>query len=163
MSKLNKMLLLARQAAVRKDIYIWSAQGEKVRSLKIGNIIDMEQNEVQACRVLKHIADMVNGGYITKRTRAFDCSGAMCWMLVKAGVEAEGFDTTADGLMRRYKAADLDNITNGDLVFKCNNNGAFHVGLYADGKVYECKGRDYGFIVGAFNSTWNAASRPDYT
>lgn len=62
--------------------------------------------------------------------RGFDCSGLVIECLQSVGVFPRGQDTTADGLMRRYRAIEAEDAGEGDLVFWTRSNGrAFHVGI----------------------------------
>lgn len=163
MSTVSKVISQAKKQIEYHSIYLWGAQGEKVRNLSIKKIIKMETSAGNAKRVLNFIASIAE--YITSSTRAFDCSGFICWLFCKYGILPKGYDNTANGLMKKFSVVNIAERKAGDLVFKCYDNGnAYHVGLYVgDNKVIEAKGRDYGVIVSTFDTSWDECRRPEYT
>lgn len=163
MSTVSKVIAQAKKQVDYHSIYLWGAQGEKVRNLSIKKIIKMETGAVNAKRVIDFIGSIVE--YITGSTRAFDCSGFICWLFCKYGILPKGYDNTANGLMKKFSVVNIAERKAGDLVFKCYDNGnAYHVGLYAgNNKVIEAKGRDQGVIVSTFDTSWDECRRPEYT
>ena len=164
MSSVSKVILQAKKQVEYHSIYLWGAQGEKVRNLSVKKIIKMETSAGNAKRVLNFIGSIV--AVITNSTRAFDCSGFICWLLCKYGILPKGYDNTADGLMNKFKVVLPAERKPGDLVFKCYHDSgkAYHVGLYiGDNKVVEAKGRDQGVIVSTFDTSWDNCRRPEYT
>lgn len=164
MTQAETMCEKAKKQVKYHSIYLWSAQGQHVRSLTCGRIRKMEKSGTEAARVFRRIADIMAQGYYTSHTRAFDCSGLICWLLVLCGVESKGFDLTAAGLLKRYKIVTITDIVAGDLLYKVDNTGsAYHVGLYVgNGMLVEAKGRDAGVVISTLNSSWNDANRPNY-
>lgn len=125
-------------------IYLWSAQGQKVKNLSTGDIYRMETNETNAKAVLERIQMQDAIGWNTSKTKAFDCSGAMCYILAKIGREPAGFDATADQLAKRYPSR-LEPVR-GCLVHRPG-----HIGMYiGDGYLMEAKGRKYGVVISPF-------------
>lgn len=60
----------------------------------------------------------------------FDCSGMVLELLQSVGAYPRGQDTTANGLMHKYRAIKRGDVTPTDLVFWVNANGkAYHVGM----------------------------------
>lgn len=154
----------AKKQVKYHSIYLWSAQGQHVKTLKAGTIRKMETSGSNAARVLRRIADIMAQGLYSTNTRAFDCSGLLCWLLVLVGVEAKGFDLTANGLLNRYsRVLNLVDLVAGDLVYKLENGKAVHVGLYiGNGMVIEAKGRDAGVVISTLTDSWQAGNRPVY-
>lgn len=158
-----KVIKMAYNQVSYNSIYIWGGQGEKARNLTIKKIKKMENSPANASRVLKHIADVIEK--ITLHTRSFDCSGLIIWLFIKAGLLPKDYDTTADGLMRKYKEVQYSELLPGDLCYKTNSDTgkAYHVGLYVgDNTVIEAAGRDKGVIYSYSPNTWNKFNRPNY-
>lgn len=145
------------------SIYIWGAQGEKVNVLTAKAICKMETSADNAARVIRFIYK--NLARMSGKARAFDCSGFAICCLVYAGVLEVGYDTTANGLMheRKFKRVDISQRQPGDLIFKCKDLKAYHVGIWTGEKVAEAAGRDAGVIYSDFNDSWTECRRPDYT
>lgn len=164
MTQAETMCEKAKKQVKYHSIYLWSAQGQHVRSLTSGRIRKMETSGANAARVFRRIADIMAQGYYTSHTRAFDCSGLICWLLVLCGVESKGFDLTAAGLLKHYNIITITDIVAGDLLYKVDDTGhAYHVGLYlGNGMLIEAKGRDTGVVISTLNSSWNDANRPNY-
>jgi len=65
--------------------------------------------------------------------RGFDCSGLVIEVLQSVGILPHGYDATADGLYRKFKAREVDKGRTGCLVLWLNASGvALHVELMAD-------------------------------
>jgi cell wall-associated NlpC family hydrolase len=65
----------------------------------------------------------------------FDCSGFVLECLKSAGVVTEGFDTTADGLLKRFSEHKIASPEKGALLFYLRPNGtARHVVICCDDK-----------------------------
>lgn len=128
------------------SIYIWGAQGELVNQLSNLKIRAMEQNESTYLRVINFINMLRCYSMLSSKTRAFDCSGLICWALVMAGVEKEGFDMTSDDLAKRYPKT--KKLRKGCLVHRPGHIGAY-IGY---NHIVESKGRDYGVVISPFDS-----------
>lgn len=148
---LEKFLKHLVNAAAKHFVYIWGAQGEKVKSLTKTQIRNMESSETNYERVLQFIAMLVSFRWLTKRVRAFDCSGLVCFYLVKVGREGKGFDTTADNLAKRYPLS--SELKPGMLLHRSG-----HIAVYmGHSHLIEAKGRDYGVVVSPFiKSEWDS-------
>lgn len=160
MNKREKAIYYAEQQTKNGSCYVWSGQGEKLLKLTIKDIIAMEQSLEAAARVFKHIAELLINQKITSKSKVFDCSGLVIKALIYAGVLHAGFDTTADGLLKKFP--EPSEAWPGDLVFKVNANGkAYHVGILKDKQtVIEAAGRETGIIESPYNSKWNAVRTP---
>ena len=165
MTQAETMCEKAKKQVKYHSIYLWSAQGQHVRSLTSGRIRKMETSGANAARVFRRIADIMAQGYYTSHTRAFDCSGLICWLLVLCGVESKGFDLTAAGLLNRYKhVLSIKDLVAGDIVYKLDEKGhAYHIGLYlGNGMLVEAKGRDAGVVISTLTDSWTTGNRPNY-
>lgn len=146
MDKVDKYIKLLTQAVNNHAIYLWGAQGEKVLSLSEDDIYRKETSRNNAERVIRYCKMLDEYGWLTKKTRAYDCSGLVCYCLVKAGVEEKGFDLTADDLFKRYPKKSI--LHYGVLLHRKG-----HIGTYIGNKhLIEAKGRDYGVVVSPYNS-----------
>lgn len=146
----SRFIKLLMKMVKYHSIYLWGAQGELVNQLSTETIINMETSEKNALRVIDFIALLNAFGMVKKETRAFDCSGLICWCLVLVGKETQGFDTTADGLFAKYKHT--TKLRRGVLVHRKG-----HIGCYIGyNHVIEAKGRDYGVVISPYNaSDWD--------
>lgn len=152
----EKYIELLTKAVNNHAIYVWGAQGELVKDLLAsGNLKNMEPNPKNFDRVKQHIAMLDFYGWLTKKTRAYDCSGLVCYCLVKAGREESGFDLTADQLAKRYRK--VEQPTFGSLLHRPG-----HIGTYIGfNNLIEAKGRDYGVVVSPFKaSDWTDYCNP---
>lgn len=144
MDKIEKFLDTLLSAVNYHGIYLWGGQGEKVLSLTEQDILDRETSKENAERVMRYIKFLDSCGWLTKKTRAFDCSGLVCYALVKAKIESKGFDDTADGLFNRYPHTVT--LHEGSLLHRKG-----HIGVYMGYKhLIESKGRDYGVCVSPY-------------
>lgn len=161
---IETLIDLAKKMVKYHCIYLWSAQGQHVSKLNCAKIRKMELSGTEAARVMRRIADIMAQGFYSSSTRAFDCSGLICWLFVKIGLEAKGFDLTANGLLNRYtRVLALADLIAGDLVYKLKDGKAVHVGLYiGNGMVIEAKGRDAGVVISTLSDSWTAGNRPNY-
>jgi len=76
--------------------------------------------------------------------KGFDCSGLILEVLQAVGIIPHGYDTTADGLYRRF-SANLTRPGPGTLVFWLNSSGrAVHVEMMID----------EGHVIGASGGGW---------
>lgn len=131
--------------------YIWGAQGMKIKGLDPKVIDHMETSPANADKVKRYIAMLDAHGWLTSKSKAFDCSGLICYILVKCGIEKPGFDMTADGLAGRYpKRANLRE--------GCILHRKGHVGLYiGGGYLIEAKGRVWGVVVSPYTAAdWDS-------
>lgn len=141
---LAKYLKHLVNAAAKHFVYIWGAQGEKVKSLTKTEIENMETSKTNTNRVFQFVTMLISFRWLTKRTRAFDCSGLVCYYLTKVGREPKGFDITADALYKKYPHS--KELLPGMLLHRSG-----HIATYAgNGHLIEAKGRDYGVIVSPF-------------
>ena len=107
MTKLEKVLLYARKQAGRCSPYVWSGQGQKVKSLTVLKLAKMENSGTNAGRVMEFIYN--NRTKIDKNSKIFDCSGFVICALQYAGILPEkGYDTTANGLMNSTFFQEVD-------------------------------------------------------
>lgn len=146
----EKFLRLLAIAVKWRCIYIWGAQGEKVTSMTDEDIIHKEQSLDDAYRVIKLIKCLKELKLFNNKCRAFDCSGLICYCLVKCGREKAGFDMTADNLYNRYpKVASLHE---GVLLHRKG-----HIAVYVgNSHLIEAKGRDYGVVLSPYKaSEWD--------
>lgn len=143
---LDKFLKHLVNAAAKHFVYIWGAQGEKIKSLTKTQIRNMESSETNYERVMQFIAMLVSFRWLTKRVRAFDCSGLVCYYLTKVGREPKGFDIRADDLAKRYPLS--PELKHGMLLHRSG-----HIAVYVGhNHLIEAKGRDYGVIVSPFKA-----------
>lgn len=152
-----KFLKLISWAAKHHCIYLWGAQGEKVKNLPNDKIYKMETSRDNAERVIYLIALFNAFGWISSKTRAFDCSGLICYCLVKCGLEAKtpGFDLKADDLAKRYPRT--DKLKPGVLLHRKG-----HIGVYVGyNHLIEAKGRDYGVVVSPYKAEEWESTFPD--
>ena len=127
------------------SIYLWGAQGQLVNQLTETDIIKMETSVTNATRVISFVNLLKSFNMVKKFTRAFDCSGLICWALVMCRRENEGFDITADELFKRYPH--VKTLTPGVLVHRSG-----HIGCYmGHNHVIEAKGRDWGVVITPFD------------
>lgn len=148
---LTKFLKLLSNAVKNFAVYIWGGQGQLVRGLTKEKIYEMELSPEHADRVIKHIEMKNKYGFINKKTRAYDCSGLICYCLVKCGREEKGFDTNADGLFKRYPRQK-------EIAIGCLVHRPRHIGAYIGyGYLIESKGREYGVVISPFKKEeWDA-------
>lgn len=131
--------------------YIWGAQGEKLMKLSKEDIARMETGPANVEKVIRYINMLAAHGWLTGKSKAFDCSGLICYLLVKCGIEKPGFDMTADQLASRYpKRA---NLREGCLLHRKG-----HIGLYiGGGYLIEAKGRVWGVVVSPYTAAdWDS-------
>ncbi len=115
------------------------------------------------------VADPENGSsyYLGDCTRwigklVTDCSGLIEWFLLKQGVT--NCDSYSGGMYKNWCSERSTNMNimpyvPGLAVFKRNDKGVFHVGIYVGkDRVIEAKGAMYGVVVSQFSadSDWNA-------
>lgn len=164
MTKLEKVLLYASKQAHRCSPYVWSGQGQKVKSLTVCKLAKMENSGTNAGRVMEFIFN--HQSEIDKNSKVFDCSGFVICALQYANVLPKDFDDTANGLMHSKYFTDVDykDKRPGDLIFKVEDDKAYHVGIVTDAAmVTEAKGRAYGVVENRIDSAWSQCRRPAYT
>ena len=164
MTKLEKVLLYASKQASRCSPYVWSGQGQKVKSLTVLKLAKMENSGANAGRVMEFIYN--HKAMIDKNSKIFDCSGFVICALQYAGILPEEYDTTANGLMNSafFQKVDFKDKREGDLIFKVEDEKAYHVGIVTSKDlVTEAKGRAYGVIENHIDTVWCQCRRPDYT
>lgn len=124
--------------------YIWGAQGQKLKELDNETIFKMETSPDNARTVINYINMLTTHGWLTGKSKAFDCSGLVCYVLAKIGREAADFDMAADQLAKRYPARLAP-------VQGCLVHRPGHVGIYiGDSYLIEAKGRKWGVVVSPF-------------
>ena len=150
--------------------YLWGAEGSPVLSTTPAEIIKKEQNpqlsakenRENAARVMLHVASLIKDGKNLKNALFFDCSGLVLFVLNNTKLNGTSLyigDTTADGLFLNGTPISVKYAKEGDLVFKGDSTHKNHVGYVgAGGKVYECKGRNYGAVVSDITE-WPFAAR----
>ena len=144
------------------SIYVWGGQGQLATEALIDKLETSASNKKTAKALL---AKRRKQGY--KNIKAFDCSGLVTEAMSAAGMEADSFDTTAQGLQRSYcTSITRSALKPGDLVFRQNSKGTYHVGVVVDFNlnVIESRGRAYGVVKRGINASgssyWNAYGRP---
>ena len=163
---LNEFISYLKEQVANMSIYVWGAQGQKYPVLNEAWIKSKESNPVHRANALKMYKKACANGH-EKDCRAFDCSGlGMFWLIDKKVYKN---DMTANGMKGKCKLISKSALKRGDWVFRTYKSGskkgqAYHIGYVVDDalNVIEAKGRAYGVIKGAFNSSyWNAYGRPD--
>ena len=97
-----------------------------------------------------------------------DCSGLIEWFLLKRGVS--NCDSYSGGMYRNWCSDKSTNMslmphTPGVALFKKNDKGIYHVGIYVGkDRVIEAKGAAYGVVVTQFSAdpAWNAWGKFDW-
>lgn len=155
---IDKLVYYALQQVHHGSIYVWGGQGQKLKSFKLLELVEMETSAENAERVVKHLYN--SRGSIDNLARIFDCSGLVCKALEYAKFVTSGFDLNANGLYLKYDKKSIIKRERGDLIYKLNNAGvAVHVGIVYDyDYVIEDKGRDYGVVKSKIDSSWNACN-----
>ena len=164
MAQLEKALYYAEKQCSRCSPYVWAGQGQKLKTITLEDLAAMETSGDNAGRVAKYVYN--NRDRITKDSKIFDCSGFVICCLIYAGYLPKGYDSTADGLMKSnyFERVDFNRRQPGDLIFKCENHKAYHVGIVThDGFVAEARGRDYGVVNRLQDAVWTECRRPRYT
>lgn len=160
MNKVDKMIYYAEQQAHHNDPYIWGGQGEKLKTLTVLKLCEMETSAENAQRVIEYVyKNRVN---FDNKTKVYDCSGLVCKALEYAGIVKSGFDTTANELYLKFDKVPIGNRRRGDLIYKFNKAMiATHVGIvYGESYVIEAKGRDYGVVMSKIDNSWTGCNRP---
>ena len=156
MSKLYEFLELLYDQ-VGRGIYVWGGDGELLDDMDkpIAWIERHESNASDAKRAVSLYKKRLDKG-ITN-VRAFDCSGLVYWALNKLGLQKS--DVSSRGLYALCDDIKKSELRDGDLMFKHNGVRIVHVGVYANGQVIECKGRDHGVVISKISSSWNRFGR----
>lgn len=152
MTSTEKVVSMAGKIVDNNAVYIWGAQGQKVYKLTLEDIRQMETSEANAKAVFSRIQMLRSIGLVNKKNRAFDCSGLICWLMVKAGIEtAKDFDMRADDIFKRYTKTPI--VKTGCLLHRTG-----HIALYiGNGYLIEAKGRKYGCCISVFDAKeWDA-------
>lgn len=140
----EKFISKLEKVADRRDPYIWSGQGQKLRKLNIFELISMSQSLTALLAMITYIFNCMRQGYRMTDCKVFDCSGLMTYYLIKLGVISG--DTTAQGLYNISKKKNISEVQRGDLVFcGTNEKDITHVGCYiGNNTVIEARGSKYG-------------------
>lgn len=126
-------------------LYLWGGQGELVNQLSNDDIRDREGDTANALKVINFMNMLKAYNLVKKDTRAFDCSGLICWALVEVGREKKGFDMKADNLFEHYPH--YTKLAPGMLVHRKG-----HIACYIGyDHVIEARGRDWGVVISPFN------------
>lgn len=164
---LNDFIDYLNKQVKNMSIYVWGAQGQKYPMLTADWIKSKEANPTHRANALKQYRKAVAAGH-EKDCRAFDCSGlGMFWL--ENVIHYYKADMNANGMKGKCKAISKAQLKKGDWVFRVYKSGsnkgrAYHIGYVVDDalRVVEAKGRAYGVICSAFNSSyWNAYGRPE--
>ena len=139
----EKFLDLLKRYVNSHSIYLWGAQGEQVKKLNYETVRKMETSAANAQRVIRRIELLKEMKWISGKTRAFDCSGLLCYCLYHSGREPE-IDITADSLFARYPHT--TQLTEGCLLHRSGHIAAY-IGL---NYLIEAKGRDYGVVISPY-------------
>ena len=164
MTKIEKAIKYAKAQLTRLTPYVWGGQGEKLmKNFSVMKLCAMEDTADNAARVIKVIYK--NKGKATKASKIFDCSGFVIKCLEYSGIVSKGYDTTADGLYKKYTPISTVARKAGDLAFRVDKNGhAYHVGILLDhDTVAHCKGRDWGLVSEPWTDTYWTACRRCFT
>ena len=155
---IDKMVYYALQQVHHGSPYVWGGQGQKLKSFKLMELVEMETSSENAQRVVNYVYK--NRTSIDSLARIFDCSGLVCKAMEYAKLAPSGFDMTANGLYLKYDKKSIIKRERGNLIYKLNNAGvAVHVGIVYDyDYVIEAKGRDYGVVKSKIDSSWNACN-----
>jgi cell wall-associated NlpC family hydrolase len=145
-------------------IYLWGGQGQiygasdpRVKPLTIELIRKVETQSQYRNDAIKLFNSRIKNNKIP--FRAFDCSGLVIfWLLIEKKLISR--DYTAQGIYDSLcKPVNKDDLLPGDLGFRTGNDSC-HVGVYVgDGKIVHSKGRAYGVVMEAINSSWNKWGR----
>ena len=164
---LTKFITYLNEQVRNMSIYVWGAQGQRYPVLNAEWIRKHESNLTHRRDALKQYEKACKAGH-EKDCKAFDCSGlGMYWL--QNVTKYYRTDMNANGMKGVCKALKKEQLKKGDWVFRTYKTGtkkgrAYHIGYVIDDalNVIEAKGRAYGVIKGAFNSSyWNAYGRPD--
>lgn len=92
----------------------------------------------------------------------WDCSGLVLGTLLKLGLIAKGFDTTAHGIFKNICVeVKKENLKPGDLVFVADSTGYIgHVGIYiGNNRVLQARGTYYGCVETPLFPSFNRFGR----
>ena len=127
-------------------IYLWGGNGEYTENLRLKQIRSQEQSLHDVSRVLRHIADCYDAGYVMTKSRAIDCSGLVIAALRDLQCIKSTEDYRARDLQKMSKVVELDKLKPGDCVYN-KEKDATHMGVYAGyNMVIESAGRDVGVV-----------------
>lgn len=122
--------------------YVWGGQGEI--DFDEAWIRKMETSETNAKRVIAFCNRQKEKG--VEHIAAYDCSGLIVRFFLDNKLIAE--DTTSRGLYSMSVPIEREKLSRGDLVFRSNVSGIYHVGVYVgDYMVIHAKGRDDGVVL----------------
>ena len=155
MSKITKFIeWLTAQVG---SIYVWGGQGETATEALIRKMETSQTNINRALALYnKRVAEGKNP------IKAYDCSGLIvCYFLKEKYISS---DMTAAGLYAICKAIKKSDLAAGDLVFRRDGAGIYHVGVYiGNGEVIHAMGRDVGVVRQGIDSNgtsyWNRYGR----
>ena len=155
MTTREKAINIACKIVENHCAYIWGAQGMKIKGLDPKVIDQMETSPTNAKKVKQFIAMLEAHGWLTSKSKAFDCSGLICHILVKIGIENPGFDIIADELAKRYPRRAV--IRPGVLLHRPG-----HIAIYiGNNYLIEAKGRVWGVCVSPYVAKEWESTFPD--
>ena len=127
-------------------VYLWGGNGEPTPLLSFAKIAAMESSRHDACRVMKHIADLYDSGVDMSKSIAADCSGLIVKILRDLKCIPSTADYRARDLQAMCKKKSLIRLQPADLVFN-KEKTATHTGIYVgNDMVVEMQGRDRGCV-----------------
>jgi cell wall-associated NlpC family hydrolase len=135
-----------------QTVYVWSKFGViRDGGTTITNSSSTDGEYVSGSKVqifLDALISKIGCAYVwgAEGPDSFDCSGFICWGLIKAGVKPYGFRTTAEGLWNMCSEISSLEARPGDLIFRRDSDGTMgHVVAYlGNGVDVEAMGSDYG-------------------
>jgi cell wall-associated NlpC family hydrolase len=136
---MNKLLNLVKEKVGCG--YVWGSQGESLTPEKLNQFIEWFGREHY------FLSDGTKADKWMGK-QCFDCSGLIVWALSKLGLFSG--DATASDLFYNYcTPIGFQEIKPGDLLFRKNQSGIVHVGVYAgNGDTIEAKGTAAGVVKG---------------
>lgn len=160
MGKREKLVKLANEEVQNNSLYMWSGQGELVLKTDPAELLKRETSNENVARILKTLAGKILQSLNMKKSKYFDCSGLVVYILQKLEVIKD--DYTAAGIYDKLCIPiTKSDLKAGDLVF-CKSSGKIgHVGIYAsESLVIEAAGRDIGVVKrGMSKNNWNIYGR----
>lgn len=124
------------------DVYVWGGNGQT--EISAGWIRRMDTSESNAQRSIRFWEKQKAAGMT--ELAAFDCSGLISRYLQDLGLVAS--KRNCNHLWAMCEPVTRAELRPGNLLFRENSEGMYHVGVYiGGGKVVEAKGRDDGVVL----------------